>query len=66
MNLSDRVLQLCEQHGSLRAAARAVQIDASYLSRLLSGEKVNPSALYLRRLGLKRIIQYSLAKGGGQ
>lgn len=62
MTLSDRVLQLCEQHGSLRAAARVVQIDAGYLSRLMNGEKVNPSAAFLRRLGLSRHVDYRLLK----
>lgn len=60
MTLAERVEQLTKQHGSLRAAARAIEIDAGYLSRLASGEKAHPSDAYLRRMGLKRITDYVL------
>lgn len=47
-----------EKHGSLRAAARALGIDAGYLSRLKKGEKVNPSEEVLAALGLERMTMY--------
>jgi hypothetical protein len=43
-----------KRHGSLRAAARALRIDAGYLSRLRVGFKAQPSAAVLRKLGLRR------------
>jgi hypothetical protein len=42
MTLQERIEQLVERHGSLRAVARVTEIDAGYLSRLRSGEKANP------------------------
>lgn len=53
-----RIRELEKQHGSLRAAARALSCDAGYLSRLRNGEKDNPSAALLKRMGLKRVIAY--------
>ena len=47
-----------EEHGSLRAAAKALGIDPGYLSRLKSGEKINPSAEILKALGLERITYF--------
>lgn len=58
MTLADRVEELVAQHGSLRAAGRAVQIDPGYLSRLRSGEKVRPEKAILRRMGLRRLVTY--------
>jgi nitrate reductase beta subunit len=58
VTLSDRVSQLCENCGSLRAAARAVRIDVAYLSRLATGEKTNPSKSTLKKLGLRKITAY--------
>ena len=60
MTLADRIVDLCHQHGSLRAAARVLKMDHAYLSRLLSGEKSNPSAPTLRKLGLVAITSYKL------
>ena len=62
MTLQERIDQLVQQHGGLRAAARVTEIDASYLSRLRSGEKVNPEKDKLRRLGLRRVVSYELIK----
>lgn len=56
--LARRIQELAKQHGSLRAAARVVQIDHAYLSRLQSGAKIEPSDDTLRKLGLKRIVKY--------
>ena len=54
VTLKERIDELCETHGgSLRKAAKAVNINFSYLSRLRSGEKNNPSFETLSKLGLK-------------
>jgi len=58
MTLPERIAELIKQHGSLRAAARVLGVDAGYLSRLASGEKVDPGILLLRRMGLRRIVTY--------
>jgi len=63
MTTRDEVLamainRLAEQHGSLRAAARVLNVDAGYLSRLQTGEKNNPSDSLLRKLKLKRKVTY--------
>lgn len=58
MTLAERIDQLVEQHGSLRAVARMTGIEVSYLSRLRAGEKVNPLKDTLRRLGLRRVVTY--------
>lgn len=66
ITLRQRIDQLVEQHGGLRMAARAIQIDASYLSRLRTGQKTNPEADTLRRLGLweapGKAVMYVLRK----
>lgn len=62
MTLPERIAQLVAQHGSLRAVARVTEIDVSYLSRLKSGEKVNPEKDKLRRLGLRRVVNYERTK----
>ena len=55
--ISQRIEELSAQHGSLRAAARALQLDVSYLSRLKDGAKTNPSTKVLKKLGLRRIVE---------
>jgi hypothetical protein len=60
MTLQERIEQLVEKHGSLRAAARVTEINPGYLSRLRSGEKVNPEKDKLRRLGVRRVVTYEL------
>ena len=62
MTLQERINQLVIQHGSLRAVARVTWIDANYLSRLHSGEKMNPAKETLRRLGLRQVVTYELRK----
>jgi hypothetical protein len=48
MTLAERIAELIAQHGSLRAAARVLECDPGYLSRLQSGEKDNPEDWLLR------------------
>ena len=62
MTLQERIDQLVQQHGSLRAVARVTEMDAGYLSRLRAGEKVNPEKDKLRRLGLRRVVSYEYLK----
>lgn len=62
MTLADRIDELIAKHGSLRAAARAIDIDHGYLSRLATGDKVRPGKTILRRLGVKQVITYESLK----
>lgn len=50
-----------QQHGSLRAAARAMQVTAAYLCRIRSGEKQQISDRILKKLGVVRIVTYRWA-----
>jgi hypothetical protein len=58
VSLEERVKELVTQHGSLRAAARVLEVDPGYLSRLKSGEKDEPSDDLLRRMKLRRVVTY--------
>ena len=62
MTLADRINELVAQHGSLRAVERVTEIGVRYLSRLRSGEKVSPEKAKLRRLGLRRVVDYELLR----
>lgn len=57
--IADRITELMQQHGGLRAAARAVKLQPSYLSRLRNGHQTNPSPEALRKLGLVRHVTYT-------
>jgi hypothetical protein len=61
--LQERIEELAEQHGSLRAAARVLQVDHAWLWRLARGQlredqDREPSAALLRKLGLRRVVSY--------
>lgn len=58
VSLTVRIAELIDQHGSLRAAARVLECDPGYLSRLWSGEKNDPGEKLLRRMGLRQIVTY--------
>ena len=60
--LGKRIRELEMQHGGLRAAARVLKCDAAYLLRLRDGEKPNPGAAMLRKLGLKKVVTYVRTK----
>lgn len=60
--LQERIGELVTQHGSLRAAARVLEVDAAYLWRLKSGEKDDPGETLLRRMGLRRVVSYERRK----
>ena len=52
MTLRERVRALIVQHGGVRAAARALQIDPAYLVRLRDGVKQHPGREIQQKLGL--------------
>lgn len=54
--LVERVNRLIEQHGGIRPAARALEIDPAYLMRLRDSIKINPSDDTLRKLGLRKVV----------
>ena len=62
MEISERIQQLQREHGGLRAAARATGMSPSYMIRLRDGEKLEPSALLLRKLGLEKKVTYARIK----
>lgn len=62
--IPQRIEQLIERHGSLRATARALQLDPGYLATLRHGTKTNPSEKVLKKLGLKKIQYYILRRAG--
>jgi len=60
MTLQERIDQLVQQHGSLRALARVMEVSPPYICRLRSGVTKNPGTTVLRRLGLRRVVSYEL------
>jgi hypothetical protein len=63
VDLHQRITDLCQQNGGLRAAATALSIDFGYLSRLANGKKTNPSDEVLAKLGLRRVVTYERTRG---
>lgn len=49
-------------HGGVRAAERATGVDKSFISRLMNGHKVAPSAETLEALGLRAVPLYEVLK----
>jgi DNA-binding phage protein len=58
LTLHAHIKGIVAKHGGLRPAARVLSMTPQYLYRLFNGEKDNPSAKVLRKLGLKRIVLY--------
>lgn len=56
--LTKTVEAVIEKHGGVRATAKAIGVDAGYLTRLRDGEKTNPSDIVLRKLGLREVKLY--------
>lgn len=56
--LSDAVDVLVQRHGGLRKAARAIEVNYAYLSRLWNGLKSNPTDEVLRKLNLERKVSF--------
>lgn len=59
--IPNRCEELVRLHGGLRKAAESCDIDVGYFSRLRSGEKDNPTAETLRKLGLTKTVVYQYA-----
>lgn len=62
-DLQKRIDELIKEHGGLRAAARAVDIDPSYLQRLQRGYTTGAREKTLKKLGLQRVDGYAAARG---
>ena len=56
--LQQRLREAIDQHGTVRAAGKALGLDIAYLSRLLNGKMDNPPADLLRKLRLRRVVNY--------
>ena len=61
--LQQRVKELAVHHGSIRAAARVLMVDHTYLYRLSNGEKDDPSDDLLRKMKLRRVVSYERTDG---
>lgn len=59
--IAQRINELVAEHGSLVKAARHLDMDVAYLSRLRSGIKDAPSDETLARLGLAKRVTYTRA-----
>lgn len=66
MSLRERIWTMELEAGSLRAVATKTGVDVGYLSRLKSGEKINPRDDTLSKLGLVRRVGYALAAAPAQ
>lgn len=60
VTLEEAVRAVVERHGGIRAAERATGVDKSFISRLMSGKKVAPSAETLEALGLRAVPLYEV------
>jgi len=58
--LEDAVRSVVQKHGGVRAAGIATGVDKSFISRLMNGKKVSPSADTLRALGLRAVPLYEV------
>jgi hypothetical protein len=56
--LTQAVDRIIAKHGGLRKAAKAINVNFAYLWRLSKGKKSNPSARILRKLGLRRRVEF--------
>jgi len=66
VTLEDAVRRVVDRNGGVRAAERATGVDKSFISRLMRGEKVNPSAETLSALGLRAVPLYEVIKATGE
>lgn len=58
--LDEAVAAVVKKHGGVRAAERATGVDKSFISRLMNGHKVAPSAETLQALGLRAVPLYEV------
>ena len=66
VTLAERVDELAARYQGLRAAARAIDVDAAYLHRLKGGSKTKPSDEILRKLGLRKAVVYTRIRAAAQ
>lgn len=59
VTLAERIDQFVSKYGSIRKAAKILDVDYSHLWRVKQGTK-NPSDALLFRLGLKRHVHYTV------
>jgi transcriptional regulator with XRE-family HTH domain len=62
--LEKAVAGIVERYGGVRAASRETGVDKAFISRLMRGKKVSPSADTLARLGLKAVPLYEIIGKG--
>ena len=62
-DLQKRIDDLVKEHGGVRAAARAVDIDPSYLLRLRRGDTAGATDRTLKKLGLTAEVRYFPVRG---
>ena len=62
VTLDQAVFTVVARHGGVRAAERATGVDKSFISRLMRGLKVAPSAETLEALGLRSVPLYEVLK----
>lgn len=62
ITLEEAVRRIVEKHGGVRAAEASTGVDKSFISRLMNGKKVSPSAETLEKLGLKAVPLYEVLK----
>ena len=62
VTLEQAVSNVVARHGGVRAAQRATGVDKSFISRLMNGYKVAPSAETLEALGLRAVPLYEVLK----
>lgn len=58
LKLNEAVSAVVKLHGGVRATETAIGLDKSFISRLMNGKKVNPSAETLAKLGLEAVPRY--------
>lgn len=64
--LTERLDQLQKEYGTLRKAAKALNISAPYLSRLRTKTSENPSPEILNKLGLRKVTYYYPSRSWGK
>lgn len=62
VTLNEAVAEVVKRYGGVRAAERATGVDKSFISRLMRGQKVAPSAETLEALGLRAVPLYEVLK----
>ena len=58
MTLNERIDELVLKHGGVRQVARVLKVDHTYLWRLRTGQKTEPSDKVLNKLGLRKLVIY--------